>query len=272
MSLVVHPPAPSSACGAKSCCAQLYELPITTIVLGDSFHPGGAALTKRLGQAAIIARDSRVLDVASGIGTSARVLAEQFGCTVVGVDYSAKNVALANQAAKDAGLAHKVSFVRGDAEALPFAAQTFDVVVCECALCTFPNMAIAVEEMRRVLRPGGRVAISDMVVNAAIPAALDNVMGHVLCITGALSAQGYRDALLVGGFGAVRYRDVSHVLVKMIDDIQRRIGRARELAEAGRIEWPASLDNPGPTLHAARAFVASGGVGYALLTGRKPWA
>ena len=266
--LVATPPLATQA--LKSCCAQLYELPITTLLLGNSFHPGGPELTKRLGQAAIIGRETRVLDVASGNGTSARVLAEQFGCTVVGVDYSEKNVALAGRLSQEAGLSHKVSFVHGDAEALPFNGDSFDVVLCECALCTFPDMATALREMRRVLTPGGRVALSDMVLNAPVPEALDNVMGHVLCITGALSAQGYRRALEEGSFVAVRYRDVSQVLVQMLNDIERRIGRAQQLAAAGQLNLPESLRAPEPTLHAARGFVESGGVGYALLTGRKP--
>jgi len=262
-------PTPSSS-ELKSCCAGLYELPITTILLGPSFHPGGPALTRRLAAAALVGRDSRVLDVASGTGESARVIAEHTGCRVMGLDYSAKNVAEARRLTAEVGLSDRVRFVQGDAEGLPFDEARFDVVLCECALCTFPSMATALSEMRRVLVCRGRLAVSDIVLNAPVPAELDNVMGHVLCITGALSREGYRAALDAADLGQLRYHDVSVVLSEMIDGIERRIGRAKALAEAGELGLPAGLEAPGSTLRAARAFVRSGGVGYALWTARKP--
>jgi ubiquinone/menaquinone biosynthesis C-methylase UbiE len=261
-----HGLAPSAL---KSCCANLYELPITTLLLGPSFHPGGPALTKRLAEMAVVGRTSRVLDVASGRGTSALLLASHFGCEVVGVDYSVPNVQRANEAARQQHLDHRVRFVSADAEALPFEAGAFDVVLCECALCTFPNMERALSEMKRVLRPRGRVALSDIVLNRPVPPELDNVMGHVLCISGALSLDGYREALEGAAFHRPRLQDVSQVLSDLLDDIERRIGRAKRLAAAGELELPAGLDDPEPVLRSGRAFVRSGGVGYALMTARR---
>jgi len=71
----------------KQCCARLYESDIARLLLGESFHPGGLKLTQRLGEILGLGPDSRVLDVASGKGTSAIFLAQRFGCEVVGVDY-----------------------------------------------------------------------------------------------------------------------------------------------------------------------------------------
>jgi len=71
----------------KQCCAQLYESDLAKLLLGDSFHPGGVRLTERLGEILGLGPLSRVLDVASGEGTSAIFLAEHFGCQVLGVDY-----------------------------------------------------------------------------------------------------------------------------------------------------------------------------------------
>jgi arsenite methyltransferase len=249
----------------KSCCASLYELPVTSLILGPSFHPGGAQLTRKLAEAGIVGRRTRVLDVASGTGESARLLASHFGCEVVGVDYSHKNVSLASASTND----ERVRFVEGDAEALPFDDETFDVVMCECALCTFPDMSTALAEMKRVLTPRGRVAISDVVLEASIPAALDNLMGHVLCITGALDKRGYVDALEQAGFTNVRYRDHSRVLRETIDSIEQRVDRAKRLAEKGEIELPEGLRDAGPTLRAARDYVLRGGAGYMIISGRR---
>ena len=76
----------------KQCCARLYESDFAKLLLGDSFHPGGLKLTERLGELLKLGPHSRVLDVASGKGTSALFLAERFGSEVVGIDYSSQNV------------------------------------------------------------------------------------------------------------------------------------------------------------------------------------
>ena len=80
--------APRDAGEMKQCCARLYESEIVSRLLGESFHPGGIALTERLGQLLGLTPASRVLDAASGKGTSAVVLAQRFGCSVIGVDLS----------------------------------------------------------------------------------------------------------------------------------------------------------------------------------------
>ena len=143
----------------KQCCARLYESDFAKMLLGDSFHPGGIRLTERLGMLLGLTIRSRVLDIASGKGTSALFLAEHFGCEVIGVDYGAQNVEQANAAAAAKGLEKRVSFQTGDAERLPFADASFDAVICECAFCTFPDKRAAADEFARVLRSGGSVGI-----------------------------------------------------------------------------------------------------------------
>src|SRR5215467_4350676 len=136
---------PSSA-DVKQCCANLYESDFAKLLLGDSFHPGGLRLTQRLGQRLQLGPDSRVLDVASGNGTSAFFLAENFGCGVIGVDYGQHNVGTANAAAAERGISSRVCFEQADAERLPFADATLDTVICECAFCTFTDKARAASE------------------------------------------------------------------------------------------------------------------------------
>ena len=76
----------------KQCCAAVYESDAARLLLGESFHPGGTRLTERLGQIVKLTPQARVLDVAAGKGTSATFLAARFGCEVVGIDFSRKNV------------------------------------------------------------------------------------------------------------------------------------------------------------------------------------
>lgn len=254
----------------KSCCAGFYELPLIQTLLGNQWHPGGPALTRKLGSAVLIGRNSRVLDVASGNGESARVLSQHFGCDVTGLDYSTENTARANVLAADAGLSDRVRFIPGDAESLPFAAGSFDVVICECSLCVFPNVAVALGEMHRVLRPGGHLGVSDVVVNEAIPDSLQDLFGRVLCIGGALSIDGYRAAFSLAGFSSVRSRDASNALNDMIERIERRARTIESFLDAEQFELEPGWQVPRSSIVDARRFVMTGGAGYALISGRKP--
>ena len=127
----------------KRCCAAAYDHAAVRILVGDALHPGGAQLTERLGRLLNLTQTSRVLDVASGRGDGALVLAARLGCEVVGLDFGRRNVETAAKEARNLKLADRVAFYCGDAERLPFADGTFDAVVCECALCTFPDKPTA---------------------------------------------------------------------------------------------------------------------------------
>ena len=118
-------------------------------LLGESFHPGGAALTERLGQLLGLTPESRVLDAASGKGTSALLLAQTVRLHASsGVDLSDQNVAHATAEADRLGLAGRVSFEVGDAEQLPLDDASVDAVICECAFCTFPDKPLAATRVR----------------------------------------------------------------------------------------------------------------------------
>jgi arsenite methyltransferase len=139
----------------KACCAISYSSDVVTLLLGASYHPGGLGLTRRLLDVLEVGPGDRLVDVACGVGTTALQAAQEYGATVAGVDLSEANVKLASGAAVATDLADRVHFHHGDAEALPLADSGWDAVVCECALCTFPDKVTAAHEMGRVLRPGG---------------------------------------------------------------------------------------------------------------------
>src|SRR5579859_949314 len=173
------------AANLKLCCAAAYTSDWARLLLGDSFHPGGLALTERLGTLLSLGPGVRVLDVAAGKGTSAIHLARTFGCAVVGVEYGGDAVAAAVQAAEAAGVAHLARFEQGDAERLAAPDGSFDAVICECAFCTFPDKRAAAAELARVLRPGGRVGLSDLTRAGEIPADLRGLLAWIACIADA---------------------------------------------------------------------------------------
>ncbi len=103
--------------------------------------------------AADVAKDTYVLDVCSGPGMLTAAALER-GAKAVGLDFSNKVVAIARRNVPEA------EFYQGDAQALPFEDDKFDAVVCGYGVIHLPNPDVALKEMRRVLRPGGRLALS----------------------------------------------------------------------------------------------------------------
>jgi len=102
----------------------------------------------------------RVLDVAAGSGQPALTIAPRIqpGGTILGIDFSPEMVAVAERRGRQAGASH-VSFSTMDAERLELSDASFDAVTCACGLIFFPDAHRALAEMRRVLKPGGRIAI-----------------------------------------------------------------------------------------------------------------
>jgi SAM-dependent methyltransferase len=254
----------------KACCAAAYQRDVVGLVLGDSYHPGGLALTRHLGRRLALAPGQRVLDVASGPGTSAVMLAREFGVSVVGVDLGEASVAQAREAAQGAGLGGSVSFQLADAERLPFPDASFDAVVCECAFCTFPDKPAAAGEVARVLRPGGRLGITDVTVEPdRLNAELRGLAGWVACIADARPVEGYAALLASAGLALTCTESHDDALGEMIEAIETRLRALRLLAGTlpalSGVDFGKALEM---TALAARA-VAQGCAGYVLLIAEK---
>jgi len=255
----------------KACCAAAYGSDVVALLLGDAYHPGGLALTRRLAAHLDLTPDARVLDVAAGRGTTALLLAREQGVRADGLDLSAANVALARGAADAAALDGRVSFTVGDAEHLPHPGDTFDAVVCECAFCTFPDKPTAAAELARVLRPGGRLGITDVTAEPVrLPAELTSLAAWVACVADARPLEDYAQLLTAAGLRVVHTERHDAAIVRMIDQIEARLGLVRMTARARAEALGLDLDRAGPVLDAARAAVAAGVLGYAMLVAEKP--
>jgi ubiquinone/menaquinone biosynthesis C-methylase UbiE len=137
----------------------------------------GRSLTEFREQAKRIAATLKpgdmVLEVAPGPGYLAIALAQLGNYRITGLDVSHSFVRIAQKNAADAGV--HVEFRQGDAAALPFAANWFDYLACRAAFKNFGNPVGALNEMHRVLRPGGRAVIVDMRKDASDQAIADQV-------------------------------------------------------------------------------------------------
>lgn len=252
-----------------SCCAGFYELPVAKLLLGETYHPGGTKLTRQLAESTLVGPGTRVLDLASGEGVTVRLVAEELGADATGVDVSEKNVEAARQQAEAAGLADRARFEVADVGALPFDDGSFDVVLCECALCTFPDANRALAEARRVLKPRGRIGISDIVLNKPIPEPLQGVLGHVLCLAGARSDTQTGELIESAGFTSLRTRDATTEMLALVDRIEAQFGRADLLQSALGDDLPGWLEASGPVIAEAQQYIRGGGAGYALFTARR---
>ncbi len=217
-----------------------------------------------------VGQNDSLLDVATGQGTSAVLAAEEQRCRVVASDLSAANLERAAAEASRRGVADHLSVQRSDAENLPFEDDSFDVVLCECAFCTFVDKPTAAREMVRVLRPGGRLALSDMTLKVQdFPRDLDTLLMRVACIADALSQEQLVDQLEQVGFGEIEVVDASWALTEMVQQIRQRILAAELLSKLGKVSLGGIDLAEGKRLaNRSLEIIGDGIVGYVMLTGK----
>lgn len=135
----------------------------------DEFHIRGRTATLELARAAGLNATHRVLDVGSGVGGTSRCLAKEFGCRVTGIDLTEEYCRAAAMLTAKIGLADLVDYRQGDATILPFDDATFDVIWTEHAAMNIRDKSRLYQEMHRVLKPGGTLAIYDVLAGPSAP-------------------------------------------------------------------------------------------------------
>jgi SAM-dependent methyltransferase len=128
----------------------------------DEFHLQGAAISVALAKRVGLSPDQRVLDIGCGIGGPCRLIADEFGCEVAGVDYTAEYVRTAIELTRLVGLSEKVTFYEADALNLPFAEATFDVVWTQHAQMNIDNKTQLYAEVKRALKTNGLFVYYDI--------------------------------------------------------------------------------------------------------------
>ena len=262
--------APAGHASIKQCCARLYESDLARLLLGESFHPGGLRLTERLGILLGLNPGSRVLDVASGKGTSAIFLAKRFGCEVDGIDYSAQNVEQAAAAAATKGLTPRVRFRQADAERLPADDGHYDAVICECAFCTFPDKRATAREFARVLHHGGGVGLSDLTRVPELPKQLDGLLEWLACIADAQWLESYSAHLAEAGMRVTRTETHNDALAEMVHEVRGKLLGIEIMKGLKKLDLPdVDLTEAKAMAHTALEAIAQGKIGYAIVCGVK---
>jgi arsenite methyltransferase len=148
-----------------------------------------------------------VLDLGSGGGIDVLLSAKRVGPTgkAYGLDMTDDMLALARENQRQAG-ATNVEFLKGEIESIPLPDNSVDVVISNCVINLSADKARVLREAFRVLRPGGRFAVSDVVVRGEVPQSVrQSMLLWVGCIAGALEESDYRDKLLSAGFADVDF-------------------------------------------------------------------
>jgi ubiquinone/menaquinone biosynthesis C-methylase UbiE len=135
----------------------------------DEFHIRGRTATLELARAAGLQANQRVLDVGSGVGGTSRYLAKEFGCHVTGLDLTDEYCRAAAMLTGKTGLSQLIDYRQGDATRLPFDDGVFDVVWTEHVAMNIPDKPLLYKEMHRVLKPGGTLAVYDVLAGPSGP-------------------------------------------------------------------------------------------------------
>jgi len=146
-----------------------------------------------------------VLDLGSGGGIDVLLSAKRVGPTgkAYGLDMTDEMLALANQNKRNAG-AENVEFLKGEIEHIPLPDNSVDVIISNCVINLSADKDQVLREALRVLKPGGRFAVSDVVTRGEIPAEIrQSVLLWVGCVAGALEENEYRTKLASAGFEKV---------------------------------------------------------------------
>ena len=198
-------------CGSSACCGATTEAwdPITSDLYDEKQKAGipTEALLASLGcgnptALATLREGETVLDLGSGGGIDVLLSAKRVGPAgkVYGLDMTDEMLALANDNKRRAG-ADNVEFLKGEIEAIPLPDESVDVIISNCVINLSADKRKVLTEAFRVLKPGGRFAVSDVVVRGDVPPAIRRSMElWIGCVAGALEEREFLDLLGDTGF------------------------------------------------------------------------
>jgi arsenite methyltransferase len=200
-------------CGSGSCCddesdAASFGEALYSVEQRGELPDAAALASLGCGNPTAVAEMNAgevVLDLGSGGGIDVILSAKRVGATglAYGLDMTDEMLALARKNAEEAGIKNAI-FLKGEIEAVPLPAESVDVVISNCVINLSVDKAAVLTEMVRVLKPGGRIGVSDVVAEDRLaPEERAERGSYVGCIAGALSKSEYESGLLAAGFEEV---------------------------------------------------------------------
>jgi sarcosine/dimethylglycine N-methyltransferase len=175
----------------------------------DEFHGGQRPATIRLAQLVGFTGSERVLDVGSGLGGPSRFLAWHCGCQVSGIDLTSEFVRVADLLTEKTGLVDRVDYRQGSALDLPFEDTSFDVVWSQNVAMNIADRERLYREMRRVLKPGGKLALQEVAAGPGGPPHYPVQWARTPSISFLYSQEATRAKLEASGFRVLVWQDTT---------------------------------------------------------------
>ena len=222
----------SSCCGAGGCSTEVYNIMTDDYSAVEGYNPDadlglGCGLPT---QFARIKPGDTVIDLGSGAGNDAFIARHETGPTgkVIGIDFTPAMIERARQNAEIRGF-NNVEFRQGDIEQMPVAGNAADVIVSNCVLNLVPNKHAVLQDILRVLKPGGHFSISDVVLNGTLPEGIRNAAEmYAGCVSGAIQRETYLELINITGFTNVTIQKEKPIIIP--DDILSQYLSPEEIA------------------------------------------
>ena len=211
----------SSCCGSGGVSAEVYNIMTDDYSEMEGYNADadlalGCGLPTQFAQ---ISEGDTVIDLGSGAGNDCFVARHATGHSgkVIGVDFTPEMIKKARNNAEKLGF-NNVEFREGDIEVMPVSDDVADVVVSNCVLNLVPNKRAVIEEIYRVLKPGGHFSISDVVLVGELPKALqEDAEMYAGCVSGAIQKEEYLKFIQEAGFEDVTLQKEKSIFIP--DDI-----------------------------------------------------
>jgi len=189
----------------------------------DQLHIRGREATVELAQHLGLDATKRVLDVGSGLGGASRYLAQEFGCRVTGLDLTEEYCRIAQMLTDRLGLGSHVVFRQGSALEMPFEDSSFDVVWTQHAAMNIADKSRLYTEISRVLRPGGSLALYDIVAGPGGTPHFPVPWAREPSLSFLVEPEGLRALMEQAGLRVVRWRDTSEAGRVWFQDLAARL-------------------------------------------------
>jgi sarcosine/dimethylglycine N-methyltransferase len=166
----------------------------------DQDHYGGLAANDALAERAGIGKDTRVVDFCSGLGGPSRYFAHRYGADVIGIELTPARVKGAEELTRRVGLQNRVRVIEGNVMQVPLRDTSVDVVISQEALLHVPDKERALGEAYRILKPGGRIALTDWVAHQQLSGIDKQLMWQGMAVAELYNLQTYANLIRRAGF------------------------------------------------------------------------
>lgn len=181
-------------------------------IIGDALRPGGLAITQRAADFCGFSAKDKIIDIGCGFGATLKYLHQNYGSSVYGIDLNVS------------GFWGGYPFVKANAQELPFAADSFSGILCECVLSLLPLSKKAINEFNRVLQQEGYLIVSDIYLRnpGNQPGSIYSDPGS--CLSGAVGRETLIEQVRCCGFDVLLWEDHSDALAQLTAEIVWELG------------------------------------------------